>query len=79
MLNQPQMFPNEWKMIIDAPLAGQKPPHQPATPTCHTHFHSHRHTYLLHPPGTSISPMTYVFVGWVCQVGVSSRRVMQVC
>ena len=84
MLNQPQMFPSEWKMIIygshcktetTPPTGHTHQPHPPATPTSHTR----RHTYLLHPPATSISPMTHVCGGWVCQVGVSGRCVRWAC
>ena len=76
MLNQLQMFPSEWKMIIygshgktetTPPTCHTHQPRPPATPTSHTHLH----TYLLHPPATFISPMTHVCGGWVCQVGVS--------
>ena len=88
MLNQPQMFPSEWKMIIYGSHYKIKTSHPLATPTGHTHqphppatptSHTHRHTYLLHPPATSISPMTHVCGGWVCQVGVSGRCVGWAC
>ena len=84
MLNHPQMFPSEWKMIFygshcwtetTPPTCHTHQPHPPATPTSHTH----RHTYLLHPPATSISPMTHICAGWVCQVGVSDRCVRWAC
>ena len=71
-----------------APITRLRPSHPPATPTGHTHqphppttptSHTHLHTYLLHHPATSISPMTHVCGGWVCQVCVSGGRVRLVC
>ena len=90
MLNQPQMFPSEWKMMIygshcktetTPPTCHTHRTHPPATPTCHTH-----------PPAIPIdTPTCYtlqplplvlwlmcvvdVCVRWACQVDVSGGRV----
>ena len=57
-------------------LAGQKPSHQLATPTCHTHLPRPPatptcHTHLPHPPNKHISHRTKHSGSRVYQVGVT--------
>ena len=51
------------KLYFMAPIAGQKPPCPPDTPTCHAH--------LTHPPTTHISHRTNQSGSRVYQVGVT--------
>ena len=88
MLNHPQMFPSEWKMIFygshcwtetTPPTFHPQRPHPLATPTGHTH-QPHPSTDLLATPSSHfITPTTHVCGGWVCQVGVSSGCVRWAC
>ena len=88
MLNHPQMFPSEWKMIFygshcwtetTPPTCHTQRPHPLATPTGHTH-QPHPSTDL---PATPSSHFHYSYdscVWWMgvsgrCQVGVSGGRV----
>ena len=84
MLNHPQMFPSEWKMIFygshcwtetTPPTCHTQRPHPLATPTGHTH-QPHPSTDL---PATPSSHFHYSYDSCVWWMGVSGRCVKWVC